>query len=220
MSTSLPAGWYGDPADGTRYRFWSGTQWTTHVQNRGEVDIAAAEADMDTANRPLPDFDAIESKDPAPATERRRPSMRVVLAVVVLAAIVASAGVVTFRPTDTGQTLAGEVRVAASAFRGGGRQTGRSAADGVRCGTGGSPGIGAGSEVTVSNARGQVLGHTALRAGRLDRTLTSTTCVFTYEVTGVDDAEIYVLRVAERAPTRMTDDEVDAAGGRVDLRVD
>lgn len=219
MATSLPAGWYVDPADGTRYRFWSGTQWTTHVQNRGEVDIAAAEAEVDAASRPLPDFDAVEGDDRDPSTGRRLPSLPVVLAVVVLAAIVASAGVAAFRPAEGGQTLTGEVRVAAGALRGGDGQDGGFEGDGTRCGTGAAPGVGAGSEVTVSNGRGRVLGHTELQSGHLDRTLTSTACVFHYEVTGVDDAEVYLLRVAERPPTRMTRAELEASGGRLDLRV-
>ena len=111
--TALPAGWYGDPADSTRYRYWDGEQWTTHVQNRAEVDIAAAEADMAAAARPLPDFDDPDGTDPGATTGRRRRRVPILIAVVALAAIAGAAGfVVTSGGGDRGQTLAGEVRSA------------------------------------------------------------------------------------------------------------
>lgn len=218
MVTSEKAGWYVDPADATRYRFWGGGQWTTHVRNRGEVDIAAAEAELDAASRPLPDFDAPEGEDPGPLTGRRHRRLPVLLAVIALAVIGGAAGVVTLRSSESGLTLSGEIRVAPAALRSGPGRTDAFVPDGGRCGTGTNPGIGAGTEVTVSNARGQVLGQTELPAGHLDRTLTSTACVFRYEVDGVDDAAVYVVQVEGRAPTRMTRDEVVANDGRIDLR--
>lgn len=198
--TALPAGWYGDPADSTRYRYWDGEQWTTHVQNRAEVDIAAAEADMAAAARPLPDFDDPDGTAPGATTGRRRRRVLILLAVVALAAIAGAACfVVASGGGDRGQTLAGEVRV------------------GDGCGTGSAQSIGAGSALTVSNARGEVLGRTELQAGRLDRSPTATTCVFPYEVTGVDDAAVYLVQVAERRPTRSTRAQVEADRGRIDV---
>jgi Protein of unknown function (DUF2510) len=212
--TALPAGWYGDPADSTRYRYWDGGQWTTHVQNRAEVDIAAAEADMAAAARPLPDFDDPGGTASGATTGRRR--VPILLAVVALAAIAgAAAFVVTSGGGDSGQTLAGEVRVGTESVRGGGEPDDGAAGDG--CGTGSAQSIGAGSALTVSNARGEVLGRTELQAGRLDRTPTATTCVFPYEVTGVDDAAVYLVQVAERRPTRTTRAQVEADRGRIDV---
>ena len=122
--TALPAGWYGDPADSTRYRYWTGEQWTTHVQNRAQVDIAAAEADMVAAARPLPDFDDPDGTAPGATTRRRRRRVPVILAVVALAAIVGTAGAVASGRDDSGQTLAGDVRVATPSVRGGGNGDG------------------------------------------------------------------------------------------------
>ena len=69
----------------------------------------------------------------------------------------------------------------------------------------------------MSNARGEVLGRTELQAGRLDRSPTATTCVFPYQVTGVDDAAVYLVQVAERRPTRSTRAQVEADRGRIDV---
>lgn len=214
--TALPAGWYGDPADSTRYRYWDGEQWTTHVQNRAEVDIAAAEADMAAAARPLPDFDDPDGTAPGATTGRRRRRVLILLAVVALAAIAGAAVfVVASGGGDRGQTLAGEVRVGAASVRSTGDPEDGPAGDG--CGTGSAQSIGAGSALTVSNARGEVLGRTELQAGRLDRSPTATTCVFPYEVTGVDDAAVYLVQVAERRPTRSTRAQVEADRGRIDV---
>jgi hypothetical protein len=212
--TALPAGWYGDPADSTRYRYWDGEQWTTHVQNRAEVDIAAAEADMAAAARPLPDFDDAEGTASGATTGRRR--VPIILAVLALAAIAGAAAVVVVSGGgDSGQTLAGEVRVGTGSVRVGGGHDDGAAGDG--CGRGSAQSIGAGSALTVSNARGDVLGRTELQAGRLDRTPTASTCVFPYEVTGVDDAAVYLVQVAERRPTRTTRAQVEADRGRIDV---
>lgn len=217
--TALPAGWYGDPADSTRYRYWTGEQWTTHVQNRAEVDIAAAEADMVAAARPLPDFDDPDGTAPGATTRRRRRRVPVVLAVFALAAIVGTAGAVASGRDDSGQTLAGDVRVDTPSVRSGGNGDAGAPDDAEDCGTGSEGSIGAGSVVTVSNARGQVLGRTELQAGRLHRTPTTTTCVFPYEVTGVEDAAVYLVQVAERRPIRTTSAQVEADRGRIDVRV-
>jgi hypothetical protein len=217
MATALPAGWYADPADANQYRFWTGDEWTAHVRDRAEVDRAAI-------SRPLPDFDTVPAPtvEPVPETTRRRRRLPVLLAVLGLVALVATAGAVTFGGSEPsgagGQTLAGEVRVAIEQAKGGGGQGGF-VADGTRCGTGRPPGVGAGTEVTVSNARGEVLGHTALGSGLLDRTLNSTTCVFTYEIAGVPDAEVYAVQVTGRPASRMTVAQLEASGWRADLRV-
>ena len=217
MATALPAGWYADPADANQYRYWTGDQWTAHVRDRVTVDRSAA-------SRPLPDFDAITvpTVDPPAETTRPRRRLPVLVAVLGLLALVATAGVVAFggsNPSEAGgRTLTGEVRVAMDQTKG---AVGRSAfvADGTRCGTGRPPGVGAGSEVTVSNARGEVLGHTELRAGRMDRTLNSVTCVFAYEIDGVPAAEIYAVQVTGQPATRLTAAQLEASGWRADLRV-
>ena len=46
---------------------------------------------------------------------------------------------------------------------------------------------------------------------------TATTCVFPYEVTGVDDAAVYLVQVAERRPIRSTRAQVEADRGRIDV---
>jgi hypothetical protein len=218
--TALPAGWYGDPADSTRYRYWSGEQWTTYVQNRAEVDIAAAEADMVAAARPLPDFDDPDGTAAGAATSRRRRRVPVILAVVALAAIAGTGVVVASGPGDAGQTLGGEVRVDSAPVRGGGAEDGAGGGGGDdACGTGSEERIGAGSAVTITNARGEVLGRSELQAGRLRRTRRATTCVFPYEVTGVEDAAVYLVQVAERRPTRTTSAQVEADRGRIDVLV-
>ncbi len=217
MATALPAGWYADPADTNQYRYWSGHEWTPHVRDRAEVDRTAA-------SRPLPDFDVLpmSAAEPVPETTRHRGRVPVLLTVLGLLAVVATAGVVAFGGSDPsgagGQTLAGEVRVAIEQAKGG-AGGGSFVADGTRCGTGRPPGVGAGTEVTVSNARGEVLGRTELHAGQMDRTLNSTTCVFTYEITGVPDAEIYAVQVTGRPGTRLTVAQLEASGWRADLRV-
>ncbi len=53
----------------------------------------------------------------------------------------------------------------------------------------------------------------------MDRTLNSVTCVFTYEIGAVADAEIYSVQVARRAATRMSTAQLEASGWRVDLRI-
>lgn len=32
-----PAGWYADPADDTQVRWWDGSAWTQHLQDKPEV---------------------------------------------------------------------------------------------------------------------------------------------------------------------------------------
>ena len=219
MATTLAAGWYADPADSTQYRYWTGDQWTAHVRDRTQVD-------QGIGVRPLPDFDRVEVEAPAtdPTTDatRRQRRVPVLLAVVALLVVMATAGVVTLGGSDPsgagGQTLTGEVRVAANQAKGGAGND-SFLADGTRCGTGAPPGIGAGTEVTVSNARGEALGQTRLRAGQVDRTLNSITCVFTYAIDAVPDAEVYSVRVARQSATRMTTAQLEASGWRVDLRV-
>ena len=217
MATALPAGWYADPADANQYRYWAGDQWTAHVQDRVQADRAAV-------SRPLPDFDAIAvpAVDPPADVTRQRRRVPVLLAVLGLVALVATAGVVAFGGSEPsgagGQRLTGEVRVAIDQAKGGAGH-GTFVADGTRCGTGRPPGVGAGSEVTVSNARGEVLGRTELHAGRMDRTLNSITCVFPYAITGVPDAEIYAVQVTGHPATRMTSAQFEASGWRADLRI-
>lgn len=220
MATPLPAGWYADPADANQYRFWTGEEWTAHVRDRSEVDRAAS-------SRPLPDFDlpervVAEPLSGADTDTRRRRRVPVLLAVLGLMAVMATAGAVTFGGSDPsgadGQSLTGEVRVGIDQAKGGAGH-GPFVADGSRCGTGRPPGVGAGSEVTVSNARGEVLGRTELHAGRMDRTLNSTTCVFGYTITDVPDAEVYAVQVTGHPAIRMTVAQLEAAGWRADLRV-
>jgi len=217
MATALPAGWYADPADPNKYRYWTSDQWTAHVRDRSQVDRAAA------ARRPLPDFDTV-APDVSISMEtptRHRRGVPVLLSVLALVALVATAGIVTLGGSDpsgaVGQTLTGEIRVAANQAKGGGNDT--FLADGTRCGTGAPPGVGAGTSVRVRNARGQELGVTELAAGQVDRTLNSITCVFTYEIDAVADAEVYSVQVAGRPAVRMTSAQLETAGWRADLRV-
>jgi len=217
MATALPAGWYADPADANQYRYWAGDKWSAHVRDRGQVDRAAI-------SRPLPDFDLPEAPvaDAGGDTTRRRRRVPVLLAVLGLLAVVATAGAVAFGGSDPsgadGRTLAGEVRVAAGQAKGGGGND-TFLADGTRCGTGAPPGIGAGTAVTVSNARGEELGRTELPAGQVDRTLNSITCVFPYEITAVADAEVYSVQVAGQPATRLTIAQLEASGWRTDVRI-
>ncbi len=216
MGTTLPAGWYADPADKSQYRYWSGEGWTTHVQNRAKVDIAAAEADV--ANRPLPDFDALDEPDPPVRAPRRR--VPVAVAVLALVAVVATAGFATFgSESESGHRLTGEVRVAAPSVRGQAHQAGGFTGDGSTCGTGGAPGIGDGTRVKVMSARGDELGTTELGEGRVDETLSSTTCVFTYEVDGLDDAGVYIVQVGNRRAGRATREHIEEAGWHLDVRL-
>lgn len=217
MATALPAGWYADPADANQYRYWAGDQWTAHVRDRSQVDRAAV-------SRPLPDFDTVQTETATaePKTTRRRRRAPVLLLVLALVALVATAAVVTLGGSDPsgagGQTLSGEVRVAANQAKGGGGND-TFLADGTPCGTGAPPGIGAGTSVTVSNARGEALGHTELHAGQVDRTLNSITCVFTYRIDGVADAEVYAVQVTGQPATRMTAAQLEAAAWRADVRI-
>lgn len=216
-TNALPAGWYADPGDSTRYRFWAGDQWTTHVRNRAEVDIAAAESEA--ADRPLPDFGATDVTDVGPdRTGRRR--VPIVLGLLAVVALLATAGLTVLAPAGAGpHTLQGEVRVDTGAVRGWSRRAGPFLGDGTPCGTGATPGIGAGTEVTVSSGHGEILGRRHLEAGRLDHTLTSTTCVFHYEFDHLDDAGAYTVRVTGSARARASRDELEADGWRLDLRV-
>lgn len=214
MGNALPPGWYADPADGDKYRYWAGDQWTLHVRDRSAVDRAA--------DRPLPDFD-IQPATAAPTdTGRRRRRLPVLLVALALAAVVATAGVVN-RPGgssgSTGHTMRGEVRVDMALARGGSAQTAGFRSDGTRCGGGAGPGVGIGSPVTVRNARGEVLGEVNLAEGRVEETLTSTTCVFPYAVDGIDDAELYEVRVAQQPATRATRAMLASSDWRLDLRV-
>ncbi len=216
MGTQVAAGWYVDPADKSQYRYWSGEHWTTHTRDKAEVDIAAVEAEM----RPFPDFDALDDDgNPATTTESRR-RLPVLLAVVGLVVVLATAGVVAFRPSaDSGHRLAGEIRVPAPAIGRGPAGAGAFAADGAPCGGGGARGVGAGSPVTVTSARGDELGATELGEGVVERTLTSTTCVFPYAIDGVGDAGMYVVRVDNRRAARASRETVEAAGWQLDGRL-
>jgi hypothetical protein len=216
MGKQLPAGWYVDPSDAHRYRWWAGDQWTTHTRDKTEVDIAAAEEAM----RPLPDFDAVD----APATPRvagdGKRRIPVLLALALLVGLVASAGIVAFRPdSKEGHELRGEIRVPATRVAGWSGRADRFLGDGAPCGAGGSRGVGAGTTVTVTSARGDELGVTELGEGVVDRTLNSTSCVFPYAVDGVDDARVYVVSVGSHVARRTTHDTVEQAGWTFDLRV-
>jgi hypothetical protein len=212
MGTQVPAGWYVDPSDKSLYRYWSGEHWTTHTHDKALVDIAAAESEM----RPLPDFDALDDEgNPVPAKEKRR-RVPVLLAVVALVAVVATAGVVAFKPGPSGHSLTGEIRVPAPAAAGGVHSF---AGDGAPCGGSGGRGVGTGDPVTVTSARGDELGTTELGEGRIDRTLASTACVFTYTVDGVDDASVYVVRVGRHRVARASRASVEAADWQLDGRM-
>ena len=213
MATALPAGWYADPADSCRYRYWAGDRWTTHVCDRDAVDIAGA--------RPLPDFDTADGEAAGPSTGRRHRRVPVLLAVLALVAVVATAAVVTLGGSDSsqaaGNTLTGEVRVAIAQTRG---AVGNSpATDGTRCGTRAPPGVGARTEVTVSNARGDELrsDRAARRAGR-----------------SLPERHHLRVRLCDRrrgercdlrrpgvgpAPSRMTAAQLESAAWRVDLSI-
>jgi hypothetical protein len=216
MGKQLPAGWYVDPSDAHRYRWWAGDEWTTHTRDKAEVDIAAAEEAM----RPLPDFDAVDAPgQPRPAGDGKR-RIPVLLAVALLIGIVATAGIVAFRPSsEEGHQLRGEIRVSADHVAGWSGRADRFLGDGAPCGATGNRGVGAGTMVTVSSARGDELGAAELGEGVVDRTLNSTSCVFSYAVDMVDDARVYVVSVGRRAARRTTHDTVEAAGWTVDVRL-
>ena len=216
MGKQLPAGWYVDPSDAHRYRWWAGDEWTTHTRDKAEVDIAAAEEAM----RPLPDFDAVDAAPAAPSPpgdgKRRIP---VLLAVALLIGLVATAGIVAFRPaSEEGHQLRGEIRVPSDHVAGWSRRADRFLGDGAPCGAAGSRGVGAGTMVTVSSARGDALGEAELGEGVVDRTLNSTSCVFSYAVDGVDDARVYVVSVGPDVARRTTRDTIEAAGWTFDVR--
>jgi len=216
----LPAGWYADPADKGRYRWWSGDEWTTHTRDRDEVDRAAAAADPRT--RPLPDFDALlaEVGPDVPGEPRGRRRLRTTLLAVALLAVLATAGVVTFGGgDDRGHGISGEVRVPMAAVAGGSRQGEGFEADGSPCGGNGGRGIGAGTPVTVTSARGEELGAAELGEGRIDETLSSTTCVFTYAIEDVADAGVYIVHVGDRRGVRASRASVEAADWRLDVRL-
>jgi hypothetical protein len=214
MGKQLPAGWYVDPSDAHKYRWWAGDQWSTHTRDKAEVDIAAVEAEM----RPLPDFDAVDGPAAPKADGKRR--VPVLLALALLVGIVATAGIVAFRPAGKGgHSLNGEIRVPAESVAGWTRRTDRFLGDGAACGEGGSRGVGAGTPVVVTSARGDELGETELGAGVVDRTLNSTTCVFPYTVDGVDDARVYVVKVGPHVTQRTSRDTMEAAGWTFDVRL-
>ena len=221
MGMQLPAGWYGDPADTGRYRWWDGDQWTAHTRDKAEVDRAAAAAVA--ASRPLPDFDALPP-DVDPTVHDDEPGRRrgpIVVLAVALLAVLAAAGVVTFgRSEASGHRLTGEVRVPMAAVAGGARQGEGFGGDGASCGAGGGRGIGVGTPVTVRSARDQELGATELGEGRVDRTLASVSCVFTYAVDGVGDAGVYVVRVGNRRGVRASRADVEAAQWQLDVQLD
>jgi hypothetical protein len=214
MAGQLAAGWYVDPSDAQRYRWWTGEQWTTHTRDKAEVD-----ASLDPFNRPLPDFDT----DPAPkagtAGSDGRRHVPVLLVLAVLVGLVATAGIVAFKPqTPAGHQLTGELRVPAAAMREG-RRAPQFLGDGAPCGGGDAPGVGAGTKIVVVSARGDHLGQTELGQGVVDRTLNSVSCVFTYAVDDVDDAQVYVVKVGRRVARRTTHAAVESADWTLDLRV-
>jgi Protein of unknown function (DUF2510) len=213
MGRQLPAGWYVDPSDAHQYRWWAGDQWTTHVRDKTEIDIAAAEEAM----RPLPDFDTVAA-DGSVKDDGRRP-VPVLLAVAVLVGIVATAGIVAFRPDTEGHQLTGEIRVATAEVAGWSRRADQALGDGAPCGDGGSPGVGEGTTVAVTSAQGDALGETSLGEGTVDRTANSTTCVFPYAVDGLDDALVYVVKVGPRVARRARIEAVEASNWTVDLRL-
>jgi hypothetical protein len=214
MGSRLPAGWFVDPADKSRYRWWNGDHWSTETRDKAQVDIDAVEAEM----RPLPDFDALDP-DGSPKTMRNgRRRLPVVLAVLALAVVAASAGVVTFGGGggEPGRRLTGEIRVPIAA-RNPGAQASGFAGDGATCGDAGR--VRTGTPVTVTSAQGDELGSTELGEGRVDHNLTSTTCVFSYQVDGIGDAGVYVLRVGDERAGRATRARLDAAGWQLDARL-
>jgi hypothetical protein len=214
MGTQLPAGWYVDPSDAHRYRYWAGDQWTTHTRDKTEVDIAAAEEAM----RPLPDFDAVEEAKPTSVDGKRR--IPVLLAIALLVGLVATAGIVAFRPDGAeGHQLRGEIRVPSTHVAGWSGHADRFLGDGATCGDGGSRGLGAGTKIVVTSARGDELGVTELGPGVVDRTLNSTSCVFPYAIDGLDDARVYVVKVGPHVARRTTHDTVEAANWNFDVRI-
>jgi hypothetical protein len=214
MNAALPAGWYADPADDQQYRYWAGGHWTTHVQPRRGVDAA-------DGDRPLPDFDGHDRAPSTPGARRGRRRVPVLLAALGLAVVAASAGIAVDggdSTADSGHTLWGQVRVAAP--RAAGADDGPAfRAEGSECGDRHGPGVGTGDRVSVHNGRNQELGTVRLGTGRLEQTLVATTCVFDYRVTGIEDAELYRVRVASRPAARVTRAMVTATDWHLDLRI-
>ena len=215
MAEQLKAGWYVDPADAQQYRWWSGDQWTTHTRDKAEVD-----ASVDPFNRPLPDFDAeaVAASEATPAVDGKR-RVPVLLVLALLVGIAATAGVVVFRPAATaGHQLSGEVRVPEAVLREGPRAS-QFLGDGAPCGGGDAPGVGAGTPIVVTSARGDELGTAELGQGVVDRNLNSVSCVFSYTVDGVDDAQVYVVKVGRQVARRTTHDAVESADWVLDVRL-
>lgn len=193
MTTNLPAGWYADPADATRYRYWDGGAWTHDVVDRFDVDHLGHALDV-----------------PGSPTPRRRGRvLAVVGGLAALVAVAATAGLAL--GGDDEPVLTGVVRVTAppegGAFRG----------EGTPCGGRGGDGIDAGDRVTVV-AGGEVTGRGRLRAGRYEQDLRTATCAFPFRVPGVGDAEVVVVRVDGRAIARIEREALEREGWRLDLR--
>lgn len=55
MSDTPPAGWYPDPQDNTRQRYWDGNAWTEHTAEGGPQGQAAATAGSTTSTAGDPD---------------------------------------------------------------------------------------------------------------------------------------------------------------------
>ncbi len=194
MTTSLPAGWYADPADATRYRYWDGGAWTHDVVDRFDVDrLGHAPA---APERPAP--------------RRRGRNAAVVGGLVALIALGATAGLA-LGGGDDDPVLTGVVRVTAPA------EPGAFRAEGTPCGGHGGEGIDAGDRVTVV-AGGEVTGRGRLRAGRYEQDLRTATCAFPFRVPGVGDAEVVVVRVEGRAIARIEREALEREGWRIDLR--
>ncbi len=210
MATELPAGWYADPADTSRYRYWGGVSWTTHTLDRAAVDLTA-----DPALRPLPDFDATDTQGaPTQGTTNRR-RIPVLIGALALVAVLAIAGVTVFGggSGDEGHRLHGSISVAVSLVRGG-AQSG-----GANCGGSGRQGIGAGTTLTVTSGKGEELGTIELGEGHLDQTRTLSTCVFEYAIDGLPDAGMYVVSVGQQRVARAPLDRLEATGWRLDGRL-
>lgn len=57
MSDTPPAGWYPDPQDNTRQRYWDGNAWTEHTADGGPQTAAAAATSVGSATSTAGDPD-------------------------------------------------------------------------------------------------------------------------------------------------------------------
>lgn len=235
LPTAVPPGWQPDPTAAYPQRWWDGRTWSQQVRDeRGRILVIPQEPsqyDPPKSSSPPPEREKGDLRPPPHATsslasnkdkspreielEREltqlrqegtsKPGLKVHLTnkrirVIGSLVVVLTVGLVVYLLLDRGFTATGTLTL--SSADGGGISAGASCS-----GTAGFDDIREGTQVVIRDETGTTVG-----VGRLEnaRSLGSTTCVFSFTVTGVEGgADFYDVEVSRRGGITFSQEELE-----------